>query len=350
MAQASNAATAATQHEGKLKKKMANLNAEKAKLSDRLRQEEPTNIASLEELRNDAQAELDSTIVQFASLNEQKEKANQDAQPLTEKKDRLTADLDQRRQLQLQIGERMNSAVTNAQGEQETLTKFESRLAAQTAQVEQFEVQLEGFQATRADRAEQASHVCERPEVHKKRTVESLEKEIKLIEKSLAERERQQGASLEQILRQLAERRAAANDAKAALGQIETLCKALSSAHAARVLTWLEFRTQISIRAKDQFLFHLTKRGFAGKINFHHEKTRLDMRVQTEDVASTKTKTKDTKSLSGGEKSFSKSPALPELFFLAFYFVLMIARCRHDLPPPDHVGRGGLPDPVPGRV
>lgn len=54
-----------------------------------------------------------------------------------------------------------------------------------------------------------------------------------------------------------------------------------------------------------QFQLHLSKRGYFGKVLFDHEKERLELRVQNDDLAATQGLSKDPRSLSGGEKSFS---------------------------------------------
>lgn len=54
-----------------------------------------------------------------------------------------------------------------------------------------------------------------------------------------------------------------------------------------------------------QFQLHLSKRGYFGKVLFDHEKQRLELKVQTDDLAATQGLNKDPRSLSGGEKSFS---------------------------------------------
>lgn len=56
-----------------------------------------------------------------------------------------------------------------------------------------------------------------------------------------------------------------------------------------------------------QFAFHLSNRGFTGKLQFDHTRLRLNLRVTTEVIpgATQKNSSKDAKSLSGGEKSFS---------------------------------------------
>lgn len=69
---------------------------------------------------------------------------------------------------------------------------------------------------------------------------------------------------------------------------------------------WTDFREHIAARARQMFSHHLTSRGFTGKLKFQHEKCTLDILIQTEaDAGKVKARQKDTKSLSGGEKSFS---------------------------------------------
>lgn len=86
------------------------------------------------------------------------------------------------------------------------------------------------------------------------------------------------------------------------------MIQALDAAYQSRIMRWADFRDQIAARAKLQFLYHLSNRGFTGKLSFDHEKNALHIRVQTEDAGTgkkKKTQLKDSKALSGGEKSFS---------------------------------------------
>ena len=54
-----------------------------------------------------------------------------------------------------------------------------------------------------------------------------------------------------------------------------------------------------------QFLYHLSNRGFTGRLAFDHDKGKLTLRVQTDEGDGTQNRQKDAKSLSGREKSFS---------------------------------------------
>jgi len=101
--------------------------------------------------------------------------------------------------------------------------------------------------------------------------------------------------------------------------QLQKLTKDLNAALRIRMSRWLEFRRHISIRAKILFQHHLANRGFFGKIIMQHpgEEDKdnnlvkygtLNLKIRTDDqlaVGKGPSRDKDTKGLSGGEKSFS---------------------------------------------
>lgn len=75
-----------------------------------------------------------------------------------------------------------------------------------------------------------------------------------------------------------------------------------------RYSRWECFRQHIALRTKVVFQYHLSQRGYFGKLLFDHssDNPQLALKVQTDDQASqVGHKEKDPKSLSGGEKSFS---------------------------------------------
>jgi len=73
-----------------------------------------------------------------------------------------------------------------------------------------------------------------------------------------------------------------------------------------RYSRWNEFRRHIALRTKVVFQYHLSQRGYFGKLLFKHDSATLELKVQTDDQAShAGDKEKDPRSLSGGEKSFS---------------------------------------------
>lgn len=83
----------------------------------------------------------------------------------------------------------------------------------------------------------------------------------------------------------------------------------------ARTERWLEMRKYIALTASGHFRYFMDKRGDDGILKFNHERQKLDMRVLTGDQNNkTGARRKDSKSLSGGEKSFSQVSLLLALW------------------------------------
>ena len=74
-----------------------------------------------------------------------------------------------------------------------------------------------------------------------------------------------------------------------------------------RVRRWNSFRTSIAKRTKLIFGANLSQKGFSGTIHFDHKKAELEIEVELDKMRPEKQqqKVRDTKSLSGGERSYS---------------------------------------------
>lgn len=85
--------------------------------------------------------------------------------------------------------------------------------------------------------------------------------------------------------------------------------QALKASLTVRLQKWQDFRRHIALRCKLVFAYHLSHRGYYGKVLFNHDKGTLILKVVTDDQATTHAsqakREKDPRSLSGGEKSFS---------------------------------------------
>jgi structural maintenance of chromosomes protein 6 len=67
---------------------------------------------------------------------------------------------------------------------------------------------------------------------------------------------------------------------------------------------WKRFRQEISVRARVTFNYLLSERQFRGSLNVDHQNGRLDIHIQP-DITVNSNAGRQTKTLSGGEKSFS---------------------------------------------
>lgn len=105
---------------------------------------------------------------------------------------------------------------------------------------------------------------------------------------------------------------------------LHVLCQSLRKSIRVRLNRWHEFRRHIALRCKIYFQYHLSNRGYFGKVLFDHIHGTLQLKVrfvccpeeypadrvlqvQTDDQLATQagSREKDPNALSGGEKSFS---------------------------------------------
>ena len=67
---------------------------------------------------------------------------------------------------------------------------------------------------------------------------------------------------------------------------------------------WLKFRQEISVLARVTFNYLLSERQYRGSLSIDHKSERLDIHIQP-DITVNSNAGRQTKTLSGGEKSFS---------------------------------------------
>ncbi|CEI95165.1 hypothetical protein RMCBS344292_09361 [Rhizopus microsporus] len=150
--------------------------------------------------------------------------------------------------------------------------------------------------------------------VETNRNPTDIEKEIRYLE-SQAERIAQDiGASVAEIEATAIRVMQEWKDAKSLIEHMEKLCRALGKMLSHRVERWETFRDYIALAAKTYFAYYLLKRGDEGTLKFNHRAKKLDIRVATGDQYSKGSRQKDSRSLSGGEKSYSQISLLLSLW------------------------------------
>ncbi|KAG6831338.1 hypothetical protein H0H92_011253 [Tricholoma furcatifolium] len=155
---------------------------------------------------------------------------------------------------------------------------------------------------------QKAQQYCAR--VPNPRTVEAVNRNLESVQNALKEREKRHGATVEEMTIEVNKARANLEDAERDLRQMSNLNKVLKHSLTARLQRWQDFRRHIALRCKLVFGYHLSQRGYYGKVIFKHDEETLTLKVITDDQAATQQATqsqreKDPRSLSGGEKSFS---------------------------------------------
>ncbi|TVY88228.1 Structural maintenance of chromosomes protein [Lachnellula willkommii] len=151
---------------------------------------------------------------------------------------------------------------------------------------------------------EMASKVSLRVPLDEGETAESIEVRLKSLMQRLEQARRRQGASDEEINQAALETE---NNFKRAMAQrieSEELLSHLKLSFRMRITMFRRFQRYISSRSRIQFNYLLSERAFRGKLTIDHKAQKLDVHVEP-DETNKSGKGRQTKTLSGGEKSFS---------------------------------------------
>ncbi|RVD81718.1 uncharacterized protein DFL_009568 [Arthrobotrys flagrans] len=135
-------------------------------------------------------------------------------------------------------------------------------------------------------------------------TTQKIEARLDQLEAEIRKKDARIGASGENVAKDCREKTEKYNAARGEVADLEKVHQALQQAFEERMERWGYFRKYISVQARYQFRFLMSEREFDGKLAFDHKRGILQLRVQPSQQA-TDTQ-RNTKTLSGGEKSFSQ--------------------------------------------
>ncbi|KAK0713828.1 P-loop containing nucleoside triphosphate hydrolase protein [Lasiosphaeria miniovina] len=135
-------------------------------------------------------------------------------------------------------------------------------------------------------------------------TYQSLIKQYEALNKRLHDEEKKNGMSDQQIFDNLAHAKKAYNKMVTDLTSIKQVNSGLRDTLNLRLEKWRKFQRYISSQSRANFIYLLSERGFRGQLLLDHERKALELQVEPDRTAK-RAAGRNTKTLSGGEKSFS---------------------------------------------
>ncbi|XP_044715485.1 AAA domain-containing protein [Hirsutella rhossiliensis] len=132
----------------------------------------------------------------------------------------------------------------------------------------------------------------------------SIEKKYEKIGEQLAQREARIGATDQEIYDRANEARGKYEGVVKQTRHVDETIASLKHAIEHRLHLWRQFQRQISARVRIQFNYLLSERGFRGKIDLDHRARKVIIHVEPDETRKSSAG-RNTKTLSGGEKSFS---------------------------------------------
>jgi chromosome segregation ATPase len=152
--------------------------------------------------------------------------------------------------------------------------------------------------------AAQASHISLRVNTPADRTPEDLDAEFHALKNQIKEFERKQGGTDKEINDHYLNMNQKFIEVKSHRAELEGLLELLRHSFAKRLDMFRRFQQHISARSRINFQYLLSERAFRGILNIDHKSKQLEVHVEPDNTTKSG-KGRKTKTLSGGEKSFS---------------------------------------------
>ncbi|CEI40170.1 Structural maintenance of chromosomes protein 6 [Fusarium venenatum] len=152
---------------------------------------------------------------------------------------------------------------------------------------------------------EQATEaVPERVHIPDDETYDSIEQKYTKLREQLKQREARIGATDDQIFDRSNEAEERYSSVQRQTKDLDDTIASLKRAIHSRLEMWRQFQRQISARIRIQFNYLLSERGFRGKIDLDHRNRKVHVQIEPDETRKSSSG-RNTKTLSGGEKSFS---------------------------------------------
>ena len=184
-----------------------------------------------------------------------------------------------------------NDIISQAAEHAEQQQRAEARRARQEVGVKEMTVQAEAVSK-------------ERIYVPQGETHESIGKQYNTLHERLARADNKRGMTDQQVIDYCAGVKTKHAKAVDDLESIVRVNERLQTTLTLRLEKWRKFQRYISSQSRANFLYLLSERGFRGKLLVDHEVKSLDLQVEP-DKTERRAAGRSTKTLSGGEKSFS---------------------------------------------
>ncbi|KAJ2237875.1 Structural maintenance of chromosomes protein 6 [Coemansia sp. RSA 485] len=308
----------------KCKETINRAKAEIEKTRDLLRSNEPTKVAGLEAELETFTSQLELIQTQFrdhhllqVAKKEELQQHESDIALIDRKIETVRAKAESLRQ-------NADNKSSESQRHAENIEYYRSK-RVKLEEAAQHLVQRRNELQQKVDEVTVDARKLSEERVHVEHPANRLDRMITECRARLDEIERTSSMSLAEVSEKAQNHIDAYNKAKDELRTITRLISSLKSAHQMRLQMWTQFRDSMTMRTKMHFTTLLQRRGYAGKLDFDHSQRTLVPKVKTDqDIVSERAskgasnggrsqngnsgasyQRKDTKSLSGGEKSFT---------------------------------------------
>ncbi|KAJ1888743.1 Structural maintenance of chromosomes protein 6, partial [Kickxella alabastrina] len=289
------------------------------KTRDLLHSSESTKIAELESELERLTAQMESIQTQFLDHNEQKKAKQEELKQLGSEIALVDKKIEAIRAQATKLKNVADAKADESRKHTDNIVYWQTKYSGMGGRLKELEkTQIKAREEVQSVMADACKLSEERVEVQHPAT--KLDRMITECNARLLEIERSSSMSLAEVSEKAQNYINTYNKAKDELRTTTRMVSMLKTAHQRRLHMWTQFRDSMTLRTKMHFTNHLYQRGYTGKLEFDHSLHTLVPKVQTDQdligeraanggagngKSSAAYQRKDTKSLSGGEKSFT---------------------------------------------
>ncbi|OBZ83040.1 Structural maintenance of chromosomes protein 6 [Choanephora cucurbitarum] len=296
-----------------LDREIKNLERIISEKEDTMKEDDPVDLNIYQEDIKACEARIKSLVQQFQSIKEQQVENHKQLPDIIKRLQMLNADT-------LRREEQSNEYRSKITKLNEIKTQLQGELGQLDNKLQNMKLRYEGRKSSYAECSQLVNDWIQQAQeeypdrVDTDRSPHEIEKEIKHLEGQARNLENQRGISTEQLQRETDAIVTQWQEAQEIVNGMTKLSRSLNKMLIERINKWEMFRNYIALAAKHYFSYYLHMRGDEGTLRFNHQTKRLDIRVSTGDQYSKGSRQKDSRSLSGGEKSFSQISLLLSLW------------------------------------
>eukprot|EP01119_Soliformovum_irregulare_P015067 TRINITY_DN4195_c0_g1_i2.p1 TRINITY_DN4195_c0_g1~~TRINITY_DN4195_c0_g1_i2.p1 ORF type:complete len:776 (-),score=273.26 TRINITY_DN4195_c0_g1_i2:229-2556(-) len=209
---------------------------------------------------------------------------------------------------QTTVSDQVRELVVNIEQVKNSLTYHGQQVATIQKQLDQ--AQLENSEKKEALEEAKAKALKFCAPVAVTKTTAQIDAELKALIAKMQREEAGRKKSPAEINKQYKNAKQRFTEIEKDLKRLGSFCDVLQKNYDSRVRRFRAFQKSISTRTTALFNAHLSQKGFSGTIQFDHEARTLEISVELENALGENNvkkskKIKDTKALSGGERSYS---------------------------------------------
>ncbi|KII83350.1 hypothetical protein PLICRDRAFT_47231 [Plicaturopsis crispa FD-325 SS-3] len=281
------------------------LRAQKANLQElelEAQEDAPIALAAKLEFKKERETEKENLIEQFKHLQTRKVELETEIQSLQTKSDEMRATAQGSEDARQVIAAELEGVAERRATALHDHEHFLDKLQREQESVNGIRVTVEDTQATYTNYVESAEKFGAK--VDTESTVPELKRQLAVLKAALQTHVRQNPKSVAELHAELRKARETHEKATKEYRGLLKLTKALRASLVCRWARWTDFRAYCSMSCKIFFQYHLSARGYYGRIDMDHEEHTLKIKVQKDDQVGSQ-RLHDPASLSGGEKSYS---------------------------------------------